>query len=160
MCIDEGVDEIHKFFEKRNWDIRIGDRFLEMKIHQLSLNQFTMQVLEKKSSYSISKWIALNQDNFIKYQQLKGLVAKTQLLEKTLVGNILSMAKGIGWNVDKQVELDIVGVDGYRPAKIKSRTLMGFDVEFSTNVFLPNNIGLGKGVSLGYGLVRKKKFIR
>jgi len=35
--------------------------------------------------------------------------------------------------------------------------MLGFNITFSTNVFIPNNIGLGKSVSLGYGIVNAIK---
>jgi hypothetical protein len=36
-------------------------------------------------------------------------------------------------------------------------TTMGFNVNFKTNLFLPNFIGLGKGVSKGYGVVLQER---
>jgi hypothetical protein len=36
-------------------------------------------------------------------------------------------------------------------------TTMGFNVNFKTNLFLPNFIGLGKGVSKGYGVVLQEQ---
>ncbi|MFW5721489.1 MAG: CRISPR-associated endonuclease Cas6 [Bacteroidota bacterium] len=32
-----------------------------------------------------------------------------------------------------------------------------FDVSFKTNIFLPEYIGLGKGVSIGFGTVKTRK---
>jgi hypothetical protein len=37
------VDEIHKFFEKRNWHIRIDERRVPMSIHKLDMQQWTLQ---------------------------------------------------------------------------------------------------------------------
>jgi hypothetical protein len=157
MCLEYGVDEIHKFFEKRDWNIHIGDRLLEMKIHNLNLNQFTMQVWDKMFRYGIRNWIALNQENVKRYEALNGLVERTHFLEKTLTANIISMAKGIEWNIDKPIKLNIENINSIKPVSMKGRKLMGFNLDFSTNVFLPNNIGLGKGVSLGYGMVSKQR---
>ena len=39
----------------------------------------------------------------------------------------------------------------------KRQKLMAFNVEFSTNAFLPSFIGLGKGVSHGFGIVFQNK---
>lgn len=154
ICIEYGVDEIHKFFENKTWDIKISDRWLEMKIASLNMNQFTMQVWDKKFRYSIKNWIALNQENVKKYEELDGLSEKTVFLEKTLTGNILSMAKGIEWEVDKPIELKITAMKDTRLVNLKGKKMLGFNLDFSSNVFLPNHIGLGKAVSLGYGVVR------
>lgn len=157
MCIDYGVDEIHKFFEKRDWSLKISDRWLDMKIDKLQMNQFVMQVWDKTFSYSIHNWIALNQENFSKYHDLATMTEKIEMLERTLKANILSFAKGIEWTVDKEIKLSIRDIRRNRTAKVKGRLLEGFDLDFSTNVFLPIHIGLGKSVSLGYGIVSRPR---
>jgi hypothetical protein len=160
ICIDYGVDEIHKFFEKKDWNLKISDRWLEMKIDKLQMNQFVMQVWDKTFNYSISNWIALNQENHIKYQELEAMTARIEFLERTLKANILSFAKGIDWTVDKEILLSIKDIRRTRSAKVKGKYLVGFDLDFTTNVFLPNFIGLGKSVSLGYGVVSQKRIER
>jgi len=158
QCIDFAVDEIHKFFNKSDWSLKISDRWLDMKIHRLDLNQFTMQVWDKTFTYEIRNWIALNQENFKKYQLIENLSDKIIFLEKILIGNILSFAKGIEWNIEKPVILKIRELRDPRPVKHKSQTVMGFNLNFSTNVFLPSFLGLGKGVSLGFGVVHRHDF--
>lgn len=153
QCIDLAVDEIHKFFTKSSWDIRFSDRDIEMKILRLDMNQFKMQVWDKSFTYDIRSWIALNQENHKKYQAIESLSDKIVFLEKILTGNILSFAKGIEWTIDKPISLKIKELKEPRPVKLKSQTIMGFNITFTTNVFLPNYIGLGKGTSLGFGMV-------
>jgi len=153
VCIDMGVDEIHKYFENRDWSIKISDRHLEMKIYQLHMNQFVMQVWDKKWFYTIYNWIALNQENYQKYNAMESLTEQIAFLENTLKGNILSFAKGIDWEVDKSIELSIKQITNAKPVKLKGHKVLGFTLDFYCNVFIPNYIGLGKSVSLGYGVV-------
>ncbi len=157
LCIEYGVDEIHKFFDNKSWDIKISDRWIEMKISSLNMNQFTLQVWDKKFRYSIKNWIALNQENVKKYIEIEGLSEKIEFLERILTGNILSMAKGIDWKIDKPVELHITEIQDVRPVTLKGKKLFGFNLNFTCNVFLPNHIGLGKSVSVGYGVVRQRR---
>ena len=157
QCIDVGVDEIHKFFEKSNWDLMISDRLLEMKIHHLDLNQFTMQVWDKLFLYSISNWIALNKQNYETYLTLESLAEKTILLEKILTANILAFAKGIEWTVDKPIIVKIIELNETNGVKLKGQSVLGFNVTFRCNVFIPKFIGLGKSVSLGYGMVTQPR---
>lgn len=157
ICIDYGVDEIYKFFENDSCDIKISDRWLNMKVYRLNLNQFTIQVGDTPFVYSIQNWIALNQENYKKYHNTESLQGKIDFLERTLKANILSFAKGIEWTVDKTIELKIREIFPTRQVTLKGEKMMGFNLEFSTNVFLPNYIGLGKSVSLGFGTVRSKK---
>lgn len=153
ICVDYGVDEIHKFFENQDWSIKISDRWLDMKIEHLNMNQFTMNVWDKMFRYNIKNWIALNAENYQKYQELEGIVEQTQFLEKKLVGNILSFAKGIEWTVENEIKLNITKILDTRLVNLKGQKLSGFNLDFKTNIFLPNYIGLGKSVSLGYGNV-------
>lgn len=155
ICIEEGVDEIHKFFENKTWDIEISGRHLEMKVDRLNLNSFVMQVWDKMFHYGISNWIALNQENYLRYNEMEHLSDKITFLENTLKANIISMAKGIGWTIDKNIELKILNLIDTRTVSLKGKKLLGFNLSFATNVFLPNYIGLGKSVSVGYGTVKQ-----
>ncbi len=155
LCIEFGVDEIHKFFEKKDWSIQIGERWLDMKIYKLQMNQFTMQVWENFFYYNIHNWIALSQDNYRKYNQFETVTERIEFLEHTLVGNILSLAKGIEWDVDRNIQLKITSPVNTHAVTLKEKKVLGFNLDFKTNVFLPNNIGLGKSVSLGFGNIRQ-----
>ena len=156
ICIEYGVDEIHKFFENSDWSLKIGDRWLDMKIGRLNLNQFMMQVWDKSWRYNITNWVALNQENYPKYAAIESLTEQIQFLERTLTGNIISMAKGIEWDVDKPIKLTINEIIATRLVNLKGSKVTAFTLDFTTNVFLPNYIGLGKSVSLGFGVVRSK----
>lgn len=155
MSIDQGIEEIHHFFEKMQLGILLGDRPYELKIDQLNMNQFTMQVWDKMWEFRIQNWLALNKENYEKYQALESMIDKIQQLESTLKGNILSFAKGIDWSIDKEIKLQIKNMHEPRTISYKGNKLSAFNLVFSTNVFLPNYIGLGKGASSGFGVIVK-----
>lgn len=155
MCLDEGVDEIHEYFRNKEWVITISGRRLDMSVDELRLNTFNMQVWDKVWTYHIRNWIALNQKNYQHYQTLESEKEQIKMLKKLLLGNILSFAKGIGWYVDKEIHVEIKKINNVTTVKLKSNDLLGFNLVFQTNVFLPNYIGLGKGVSHGYGIVKE-----
>ncbi|GAB4017520.1 CRISPR-associated endonuclease Cas6 [Spirosoma koreense] len=153
VCVDEGVDDIHHFFANRSWDIHIGDRPVTLQVKDLRLNQYTLQAWEHTFRFCITDWIALNQENYARYEATTGLIERAELLERTLTGNILSMAKGLDWFIDKTVLVNIRDIAPIRWQKFKEQRMATFDVEFDCNVFLPDFIGLGKGVSTGFGVV-------
>ncbi len=157
ICIDEGVDDIHHFFENRDWEIKISDRWLNMKIGRLHMNQFTMQVWDKSFTYSILDWLALKPDNYKSYVEMESLAERIRFLETILRGNIIAFAKGIGWTVDKTIKVNIQDIQKDRWIKFKSKKVLAFTLRFTSNVFLPNFIGLGKGVSKGFGVVKEVK---
>lgn len=157
VCIEQGVDEIHNFFQQKDWSLSVSGRTIDMKIENLSLNQFTMQVWDRMWDYHIKNWIALNAENYQKYQLLETEEQKKEMLSGILKANILSFAKGIEWTVSKPIEIQFTSPIETRPVKVKGNKLVAFNINFKTNVFLPNNIGLGKSVSHGYGVVRGKR---
>lgn len=159
ICIEEGVDEIHKFFENKDWTVNLYDQKVELKIAKLFVNQFTMNIWDKFFTYRIKNWIALNEKNLETYKNLEGLADKIQLLENILTANILSFAKGINWQIeqDKKIIIKITNILYEGSTKFKNILRPVFDVEFKTNVFLPQHIGLGKAASHGFGVVYSMK---
>jgi hypothetical protein len=105
--------------------------------------------------YIIKNWIALNQENFKKYKRIESMKDRISFLESILTANIISFAKGIEWTIEKPIELNIIDILKTNEQALKGVKVMGFDIKFATNVFLPNFIGLGKSVSLGYGVIKQ-----
>ena len=157
MSLDEGVDEIHHFFENMQIGLFLGQRSYELKIFNMHLTQQTMQVWDKLWDYRIDNWLALNKENYDRYLKMEDLTEKIELLRRTLVGNILSFAKGVDWSIEKDIRLSLSGMREPRLVTYKGQKLMGFSVDFKTNVYLPNYLGLGKGCSTGFGVVQHKK---
>jgi hypothetical protein len=155
VCIGEGVDEIHKFFEQRDWTIHIGERRVDMRIAQLDLKSYQLRLDEYPFRYQLSNWIALNQASYQSFSRIESMVERIEYLEKKLIGNILSMAKGLDWFVEDEILLRIIDLRMPHHTKYKQNKLMDFQVVFETNAFLPNYIGLGGKVSVGYGVVRQ-----
>lgn len=154
ICIDEGTEEIHAFLSQRNWDIQLGEQKMTLTIDSLAANNYTLNVWDTLFTYTIRNWLAFNEENFIKYQQIGPLVERIAFLERILVGNILSFAKGIGYTIEKQVELHIQHIQNERSVSYKGNRMMALDLTFQTNFFLPDYIGLGKGVSVGFGTIK------
>ncbi|SDA64289.1 hypothetical protein SAMN03080617_01508 [Algoriphagus alkaliphilus] len=155
VCIQDGVDEIHNFFIKNLGGIKIGTQSRSLLVENIKINRFNVDVRDALFSYKLRDWLALNEKNFPEYQKLEGISDKVVFLEKILTGNLLSFAKGIQWTVDKNIEVKLLTLPAFKPVKHKGQSLLSFDIEFKTNVFLPPDIGLGKGASVGFGTVIK-----
>jgi len=104
----------------------------------------------------VTRWIGLNKDNYEKYINLKKKDKYTgTLLNKILVGNILSMCKSVGYTVDDTVYVKSKLVEMQR-VEIKGDVLLtAFEGEFETNFLIPDFWGIGGKVSLGYGTVKR-----
>lgn len=98
-------------------------------------------------------WIALNTKNYSKFKSLDKQFQK-RFLEDILVGNILSMLKGVDIRIDYRLYIQIKWHKEI-PVVAHKHGFSGFFAKFATNVSLPKHIGLGKSVSKGFGDIVK-----
>lgn len=106
----------------------------------------------------MTPWIGLNEDNYRNYISLKYNQNKiSSLLEKILIGNILSMSKTLGYVVKDKIQLkpDLKETEA---VMLKDNVeLMAFQGKFETNFMIPEFWGIGKFSSRGYGTVKRIK---
>jgi hypothetical protein len=158
VCIGEGVESIGEFFSSCDFDLQIGNREPEhFEIDQIDAKQMVVQAWDDTFRYTLRKWLPFNSDNYREYQQMEGLAARAEFLQRILVGNILSMCKGLDIYLEREVKCEILHLEEPRAIKYKGVKMQSFDVEFRTNVSLPDFCGLGKGTSLGMGMVKMMK---
>lgn len=157
VCINQGSEDIGQFFAFSNFSLRIGTRTENMKIESIRSNQQLIQVWKNKFQYHLNRWLPLNDQNYTQYKQLESLAEKISFLERMLVGNILSFGKGADIRFDKGIECVITDIENSYWVFYKGIKMMAFDVSFSSNVSLPDYMGLGKGVSLGHGTIKQIK---
>lgn len=157
ICLDEGADSIHTLFQQRVHQLRLGQRHIALDIEAINLREITLQVWDRAFRYRIHHWLALHGPVYLDYRKKTNDAERTQLLESILRGNILSMAKGLNWFIERRVEVRIQRVLGTRVVDFKDTQMSAFDVEFECNVLLPSGIGLGKGAALGYGILSTLK---
>jgi len=154
VCIEDGVDEVHHFFENKQEGLKLGERLYELKVEEIKLNTFVMQVWDKSFNYFLQDWLPLNQKNYQAFKAISSEIEQLEFLEQILKGNILSFAKGVNWNIDKEIKLRIKNIVRTNILTVKKVKREAFTLNFSSNIFLPNYIGLGKNASMGFGVVR------
>jgi hypothetical protein len=126
-----------------------------VKINSVELQTKKFCIRQSDAIYKFqSPWIALNSENFKKF--VSGPLPKKSFLENILVGNILSMLKGLGAFIDFQL---LVKIENIKPAPvfINKNSFLAFKAMFSANILLPEYFGLGKSVSKGFGILNLHK---
>ena len=154
VCLGEGTDDIHFLLANRNLNLRIGRRSEIFQIEDVQLQYHQLQTCDHWFLFSLRNWQALNQENFRRYDDLTSEIEKLQLLEKMLIGNLLAFARTL--EVDKtqrRIEVKITKLKGEKWLKFKGRKVLTFDLNFQTNLSLPDYVGLGKGITVGFGNV-------
>ncbi len=151
--IGGGVEHVERFMALNHKTMRIGRRSEPFLIASASKEQTLLGLTPDMHCYAIENYLPFNQINYEQYRQLDSMVERCALIERCLVGNILSFAKGMGVFFDGQVRVALQSMDNGRLYPFKSIKMMGFDIVFKTNAMLPQFVGLGKKVSFGYGTV-------
>jgi len=155
ICIGEGTQAIGNFFAACDFHLQIGNREETFEIKEMKADRVIIQTWENKFRYSIRKWLPFNQHNYETYQSLDGLVAQVEFLQRILIGNILSMCSSMNIRVEKQIQCEIIRILDSNNLRYKDVLMQSLDVEFDVNVCLPDFIGLGKGVSQGFGMIKQ-----
>jgi len=153
--INEGTDVLIEIFNEYD-SILLGRESYKIKEKKVIYHKQEFGITDHAQIYNfLTPWVALNKENYYKYYGLKDSFERNELLSKTLIGNILSLSKTLGYEVSSKIECGV----SVQPKKvsIKKTNLMAFNGSFQTNFNIPDFLGLGKSVSRGYGTVQNKK---
>lgn len=155
VCLNEGADEIHHLLGRQDLDFQIGRRYEHYTIEDVRLHYQEVGTNQELLHYSLLNWMPLNQKNHAEWNALESsLSGQAEMLSRILKGHILGFATGIEWQVEDEI---IVHIDKIREMKLlpfKKQQMLAISLNFRSNVSLPDFIGLGKGSSVGFGVVK------
>ena len=150
--INEGVQPV----------LSIPDKIKELNFGNITftINDFEIKNLKHQftSSGSIIKysfltpWAALNHVTGNKYRSTP-YKKKASFLNKLLGNNLIFLAKEMGVSMKEGVYVK-VKIPNLHPKSIDDNKWKAFKGEFKTNILLPNYIGLGNGITRGYGTIK------
>jgi hypothetical protein len=99
-------------------------------------------------------YLALNQENHRVWGHASR-ADRQRLLERVVVGNLLSLAKGIGLHVEGRLNAAVaLEPDGWHELKPGLR-LLGFRGSLRVNFTLPDLWGIGKSSARGFGTLTR-----
>lgn len=152
--VAEGADLISKLSLKEDELIIDG--------HRMESVQKTINVTKDKFGMAkdyieyefLTPWIALNQKNIRKYNDMTNM-DKEEFLKKVLIGNIISMSKGLSYTVPDKIHVWINLKEN--ESRVKEVTMKSFVGNFKVNFHVPDFLGLGKSVSRGFGTIKRRQ---
>lgn len=157
VCVEEGADVIGQFFLESSNSFNMGERRVSCHMEKVMPSKILVQTWKLAFNYHVNCWLPLNSANYQTYISTESIVERMVLLEKILKGNLLAMLKGLNIHLDDQLEANITNISEPYAIENKGVRLMAFNLDFSSNLSIPNNIGIGKNASLGYGTVHQVK---
>jgi hypothetical protein len=154
FCAGDGVDEIHRLFLIPRWKLDIQGRSVQLQVDRLDLRTSGVRLSPRPFAYRLQGWMGLNESNRRVFHSLGSRLQRREMMERILTANILAFAKGIGWHVPGGIYVSLDSPPIQRTATFKGRPVNVFDLDFHCNVALPEGLGLGKAVSLGFGVLQ------
>lgn len=151
LGIEAGADTLKKISSDLNY-LNLDKRYdIEEKV--IYEKSYNVQPTTEEYHYKfVTPWLGLNTQNFQRYLKLSDWKEKKIFLNKILVGNILSMSKGLGIIVNKRLHISS-HLDETK-VEYKGVLMKAFTGEFKVHYRIPDFFGFGKGVSQGFGTVK------
>ncbi|MDZ7377082.1 MAG: CRISPR-associated endonuclease Cas6 [candidate division KSB1 bacterium] len=151
--LGEGAEILKQIYYQVN-EMTIGDLAIPIHEKQILVTEAEFGLTDELKFYRfLSPWLGLNQRNYQFYQENQDAEARFELLNRVLIGNMISLAKALGYTVPGQIK---VSADTrLRLIKLKGLPMSGFTGFFATNFLIPDLLGLGKSVSRGFGTVQQ-----
>ncbi len=143
-------------------ELRIDNEDFPVLSKHIRHEQATLGMADDLIDYRFETlWMALNQANYRDYRQYSEAEQQAQL-KRVLTSQILATFREFGLWLEPHervlVRLGRVGVPvEEHKTQFKNQPMVAFSGGFTTNVLLPNGLGLGKAVSRGFGTVSSQQ---
>ena len=150
--INEGAEVLKEIYDEYD-KITLNGNEYEIVERGITYRKEEFGISEKLIKYEfVTPWFALNQENYRKYLSFDK-EKQAELLNRNLVGNILSMSKSLDYQVPEKIKCHTELQE--RSSSLKGNEIIVFGGSFVTNFQVPDYLGLGKSVSRGFGTVKR-----
>ncbi len=152
VAINEGAELLTQLFLKIK-ELQIDGEHYPIFSKNIENRRVEVGYSKQLHDYAFATyWMGLNQENHKKYLKLSP-ENQEAFLNNILVGNILAFFKGVGLFLSQDQRIMTKVRVTQKTTKYKDKEMIAFDGSFVANVLLPSGIGLGKGVSRGFGTI-------
>ena len=149
--IKEGVEPIQSILEKIKV-MNFGNITFEVDGFEVDVDDNRFMPSSRMIRYKfLTPWVALNETNLMKYKFMYG-EERLQFLNRLLSQNIVFLAKEMGLELRTKIYSKLK-LQSLYPKMVDEGNLGSFQGEFRTNFILPNYLGIGNGITKGYGSV-------
>jgi hypothetical protein len=135
-------------FDKKTFDFTLVDEIeQDFKIGMVQIEHF----------YRINYWLPLNPENYTRWKNSAGLHGRITILNKCLAGHVKSFLRRMHFgDQSSEIQVKIHDIEQkHNRITLHGQTVICYSVIFRSNVCLPDNIGLGQGVSFGFGRIKR-----
>jgi hypothetical protein len=150
--IKEGVDPILSVVEKMKV-LDFGNITFDVSDSENEIHDDHFQPIGRLIRYRfITPWVALNQTTGGRYRFLPNAPERVHYLNRLLGQNIVFLAREMNVKLEENL-FTKVALNSLFPKTVDETGWGAFTGEFRTNFLLPNYMGIGNGITRGYGAV-------
>jgi len=152
VSFDDGLEIVEQIYHEQAI-LRCGQKIYQVTGTELQDTHDDAGICGDLYHYqSQTPWLALNEDNYERYMEIRGVVERRAMLERIMAANMLALAKNIELDVQEKIMVKLLRFDEVR-LKAGRTPMLGLSAEFVTNFRIPAFVGVGKMVSKGFGLM-------
>lgn len=155
ICIGESMENCGHLFRALPCAASLGHRDVVLEASRIIPVYFSLEASETPLFYQVRRWLPFNTENHRRYQSLERLSERIDFLEHILIGNLLSLAKGLDIHIDFPLQCHILDLKATEMQKSKGVYMIAFTLTFQCNLSLPDYLGIGKHSSIGYGILTR-----
>ena len=149
--INEGVDSIKAIAQKMDF-LDFGNITFQVLDNEIEEHGNRFQPVSKLIRYRfVTPWVALNQTTGYRYRHLNN-ADRVNFLNRLLGQNIVFMAREMGMELEENIFTKVT-LSSLFPRQVDENNWGAFDGEFRANFVLPNYLGIGNGITRGYGAI-------
>jgi hypothetical protein len=147
--INEGVDSIKAIAQKMDF-LDFGNITFQVLDNEIEEHGNRFHPVSKLIRYRfVTPWVALNQTTGYRYRSLNN-ADRVNFLNRLLGQNIVFMAREMGMELEENIFTKVT-LSSLFPRQVDENNWGAFDGEFRANFVLPNYLGIGNGITRGYG---------
>jgi Cas6b C-terminal domain/Cas6b N-terminal domain len=151
--INQGADLLEQISRGRV-KISPGENACSIVSRDTAVREEQFGLSDNVTTYEfLTPWLALNQQNTKKFYDLKGKPERDAFLQKLLSGGLGTLAKSLDYKPPSPVSCE--EKVRFRKDWIDNKSVMVFVGKFRTNLQIPDYLGMGQAVSLGFGTIRQ-----
>jgi len=154
ICLREATDDIHFLLKEKDFSFTINGKIYDFEIEDVRLRYVNIQTWDTDFVYNVLHYLALNQEHYIEYKKLNGMVDKVVYLQDVLAKHLKLFANELKAHLPYPITCKLINILEEKFIEYKEVFHLAFTLEFTSNLYLPDLVGLGKGVSVGFGKVR------
>jgi hypothetical protein len=146
----EGVPPLKAFVERYAGVLLLHTKPQKVALLAATEKTETLAFSETEQAYQVQRWIALSKQKHEEWLKNDRLINRVLLLQNALGSHLIAMFKGFEWRPPQRFE---VTIQDFSSQTVLHRGIKyaAFEVQYSVPLLLPQDFGLGKAVSEGFG---------